>query len=93
MAFELNNSEDYDALPVIRIKDYPRIFTAKCEELIEEGVASDMESAKKIANDITVELELYYEKGTGLFAVESEAVESTEIYSPYTGEMGTQPQN
>jgi hypothetical protein len=33
------------------------------------------------------ELEIYYEKGTGLFAVESEAVESGTIYSPYTAEL------
>lgn len=90
MAFELNNSEDYDALPPIRIKDYPRIFNAKCEELIEEGRASDMESAKKLAGNMIIELELYYEKGAGLFAVESEAVESAKIYSPYTCEIGSQ---
>lgn len=34
------------------------------------------------------ELELYYEEGRGAFAVESEAVESGEIYSPYSGELG-----
>lgn len=34
-----------------------------------------------------IELEIYYEKGTGLFAVESEAVESGTIYSPYTAEV------
>jgi hypothetical protein len=38
-----------------------------------------------------IELEIYYEKGTGLFAVESETVESGTIYSPYTGELCEEP--
>ena len=36
---------------------------------------------------IEIELELYYEKEYGLFAVESGAVESGTIYSPYSAEL------
>ena len=32
-------------------------------------------------------MEIYYEKHYGLFAVESEAVESGTIYSPYSNEL------
>ena len=34
------------------------------------------------------ELEIYYEKGYGLFAVDSEAVNSGTIFSPYSGAEG-----
>lgn len=34
-----------------------------------------------------MELELYYEIGSGLMAVEPEAVEAGYIYSPYSGEL------
>ena len=32
-------------------------------------------------------MEIYYEKGCGLFAVECEAVESETIFSPYTSDV------
>ena len=35
-----------------------------------------------------IELEIYYEKGYGLFAVDSEAVNSGTVFSPYSGEEG-----
>lgn len=89
MAVKLNNSEEYEALGKIKLskEKFPKAFQAKVEELIEEGVCSTQEEAEKIVNDIEFELEIYYEKGTGLFAVESEAVESGTIYSPYTAEL------
>ena len=96
MAFKLNNANNYEPLGIenmvkggaIRLRNYPIVFKAKCEELVEEGLAKDMDEATKMAWDMEVELELYYEKGTGLFAVESGAVESGTIYSPYTAELG-----
>ena len=90
MAFKLNYNENYEPLKwgTILLRDYPIVFRTKCEELIEQGLATDMEEATKMAWDMEVELELYYEKGTGLFAVESGAVESGTIYSPYTAELG-----
>ena len=36
---------------------------------------------------IELECEIYYHKHSGLFAVESGAVESGYIYSPYSGEL------
>ena len=94
---KLNNSDNYEALGADMFKDMttikitrnnaPKVFQAKLEELLEEGVCSTEEEAEKLINDMEFELELYYEKGTGLFAVESEAVESGTIYSPYTAEL------
>lgn len=89
MAVKLNNSDSYESIGSIKLsKDkFPIAFQNKVEELIEEGVCSTIEEAEKIVNDIEFELEVYYEKGTGLFAVESDAVESGTIYSPYTAEL------
>ena len=66
---------------------FPKAFAAKVEELLEEGVCSTEEEAESVVEDMEFELEIYYEKGTGLFAVESDAVESGTIYSPYTAEL------
>ena len=89
MAVKLNDSDNYESIGSIKLsKDkFPIAFQNKVEELIEEGVCSTIEEAEKIVNDIEFELEVYYEKGTGLFAVESDAVESGTIYSPYTAEL------
>lgn len=89
MAVKLNNSDEYEALDVIKLtKDrFPKAFQAKVEELLEEGVCETQEEAESMIGDMGFELEVYYEKGTGLFAVESEAVESGTIYSPYTAEL------
>jgi hypothetical protein len=42
------------------------------------------EEAIKWIETTPFELELYYEKGYGLFAVEAEAVENTDVHSPYS---------
>ena len=89
MAVKLNNSDNYESIGSIKLsKDkFPIAFQNKVDELIEEGVCSTTEEAEKIVSEMEIELEIYYEKGTGLFAVDSEAVESGTIYSPYTAEL------
>ena len=86
---KLNNSDEYESIGVIKLtkEKFPKAFAAKVEELLEEKVCSTQEEAESIVKDMNFELEVYYEKGTGLFAVESEAVESGTIYSPYTAEL------
>lgn len=86
---KLNNSDEYESLGVIKLtkERFPKAFAAKVEELLEEKVCSTQEEAEAVVRDMEFELEIYYEKGTGLFAVESEAVESGTIYSPYTAEL------
>ena len=91
---KLNSAENYESIGTIKItKDrFPIAYENKVEELVSEGVAR--EEAEEIVDGMEVELELYYDKGTGFFAVESEAVEcSTDIFSPYTGELCEKPED
>lgn len=84
---KLNNSDNYEHLCNVRLtkEKYPIAWNAKVEELVEECGLS-REDAEKVVSDMEIELEVYYEKGAGLFAVESEAVTSGTIYSPYSRE-------
>lgn len=86
---KLNNSDEYESLGTIKLtkEKFPKAFAAKVEELLEEKVCSTQEEAEAVIHDMDFELEIYYEKGSGLFAVECEAVESGTIYSPYTAEL------
>lgn len=85
---KLNNSDDYEHLCNVKLtKDkYPIAFAEKVQELVEYCGMTEDEAEKAIA-DMEIELEIYYHKGCGLFAVESEAVEGGTIYSPYTAEL------
>lgn len=67
--------------------EHPIAFNAKVKELVEECGMTE-EKAKNVVRTTPFTLELYYHHNQGLFAVETEAVESfgNEIYSPYTGE-------
>lgn len=62
----------------------PLAYQRKLKELIEIAGITEDEAKKHLLQPI--HLELFYDYGLGLFGVESEAVESTAIYSPYTGE-------
>lgn len=84
---KLNPATKYEALPVRLSKEKtPIAFENKIQELLEQGAFKTREEAEYWLSESDIELELYYEKNSGLFAVESEAVENGEIYSPYTGE-------
>lgn len=90
MAMRKNNAENYEVVCSLKFdrlfaEKYPIAYQAKKEELMEDCGMSEEEAVDKM-KDMAVELEMYYEKGRGLFAVESEAVENTTIYSPYTKE-------
>lgn len=62
----------------------PLVYQRKLKELVEIAGMTEDEAEKHLLQPI--QLELFYDYGLGLFGVESEAVESTDIYSPYTGE-------
>lgn len=89
MAVKLNGGDTYESIGKITLtkEKFPIAFNAKVEELLEEGVETNRKDAERLVSQMEIELEIYYEKGTGLFAVESEAVESGTIYSPYTAEL------
>ena len=89
---QLNNSDNYEHLcNVVLTKDkFPIAYENKVKELIDECHVS-REEAENIVNNMEIELEVYYEVGYGLFAIESDAVESATIYSPYSGELCKEP--
>lgn len=63
---------------------HPVAYNAKIDELIESGMTR--EEAEGFISTTPFVMELYYAPNQGLFLVESEAIESTEIYNPYCGE-------
>lgn len=84
----LNSSDEYELLCKVTLtKDkYPIAFENKVLELIEE-CGMMREQAEESIEKMEIELEVYYENGYGLFAVDSEAVTSGTIYSPYSGKL------
>jgi len=61
---------------------FPRIWEAKKRELTRNGLSE--EEAEKDLLEMRIDMELIYEEDEGLFAVESEAIDCVDIYSPYT---------
>lgn len=61
---------------------YPLLWERKVKELTQQGLSES--DAERILGDWVVTLDLYYEIGSGLFAVETDAVESGSIHSPYS---------
>jgi hypothetical protein len=84
---KVNSPEQYESFMIILNENkYPIAHQKKLEELMEQGAFESVEAAKEWINTTPIELELYYEKNSGLFAVEAEAVESIShtLCSPYT---------
>lgn len=84
-----NTGENYESLVTLKLNRnfkarFPIAYQNKVDELIDEGLAENETEAAEIMKDMEVELELYYEKGRGFFAVETEAVECSPIFSPYS---------
>lgn len=86
-----NKAEDYEPFNVgLTQEKTPIAYRNKVECLKLSGM-SDKEACEIALGPI--ELELYYEVGHGLFAVEAEAVESGVIHSPYSGEELEEDEN
>ena len=86
---QANSGDCYESIDIkIRKDNYPILYQRKLEEMVEEGNYSTIEDAEKDNPIITIELELYYDKGWGLYGVEVDAIESgaESICSPYTAE-------
>lgn len=62
---------------------YPVAHAAKMHELTSQGMAE--EEARKLLAEQPIVLEILYEEGSGLFAVESDALETDTLISPYSG--------
>lgn len=78
------NAQEVESVDIrITRERFPIVFENKVQELIRDcGITR--EEAERAVDGSVIEVELYYEVGYGLFGVESEAVEATDIYSPYT---------
>lgn len=61
----------------------PAAFNNKVKELVEECGLSE-EEAKREVLSMTFVLEVIYEKNCGLFAVESDTLDCSRVWSPYT---------
>lgn len=84
---KVNSPEQYEGFMIIlKENKYPIAHQNKVDELMEQGAFNSVEEAKEWVNTTPIELELYYEKHSGLFAVEAEAIESASesLCSPYT---------
>ena len=82
-AVKINAPEEYESMRLTLQRDkFPKVYKAKREELIENGLSE--EQADEYLSRIGFEIEFYYSKGYGLFAVECDAVESGKVYDPYT---------
>ncbi len=64
---------------------YPAAYKAKMEELMEQHAFKSEDEARAWLRQNPIQLELIYEKHSGLFAVESEALASNTLKSPYSG--------
>ena len=88
VALKLNSAENYEAITIVLTKDrYPIAYNNKIEEWVEQKLYPTKEEAEKQNPKIELECEIYYHKHCGVFAVESGAVESSTVYSPYSGEI------
>jgi len=63
----------------------PEAYARKMYELINKSGMTEEEAEIHIAQAPIV-LELFYSIDQGLFGVESEALDSSEIFNPYSGE-------
>lgn len=80
------NADNYDSILVYLDENRtPLVFEEKIKELMEEGAFDNEDNARKWLRSTPIELELYYHKGSGLYGVESDAIEFGTIYDPYDG--------
>ena len=63
---------------------FPIAYKNKVDELMEQGAFDNREEAERWVQTTPICLEIIYEKHSGLFAVESEAIESNSCSSPYS---------
>lgn len=88
MAVKLNSAENYEPIEITISKETtPIAYNNKIQELVEQGAYLTKEDAEKEHPRFIIDCEIYYQKHSGLFAVEEGAVESGTIYSPYDGTL------
>lgn len=83
--FKVQEAQFAETISVLLTPErFPIAYQNKLDELMEQGAFDTKEEAEKWIKTSPIELEIFYEKHSGLFAIESEAVESGCCTSPYT---------
>lgn len=87
MAFKLNKPETVETIKAsLTPEEHPIAFENRVKDLLPAGYSR--KEAEKMARE-PMEMEIYFEVGTSLFAVDSGAIENGAfVYSPYTQEQG-----
>lgn len=79
-----NPPEKYEPIAVVvTLDEHPLAYNTMIKSLMNRGMTKAEATVQMIQ---PIELELYYDENSGLFAVEPGAVESASIFNPYTGE-------
>jgi hypothetical protein len=76
--------EEGDVIDIFLTKEPPIAYERKIHELMDRCGLTRDEAESQLLTPIPVEL--FYSMDQGLFTVESDAIDSCEIYNPYTGE-------
>lgn len=73
---KINPSDKIEVIEIRLSKEKtPIAFKSKVDELIEQGLNLSREEVEKYVSNMIFPIEIYYEKGQGLFGIESEALE------------------
>lgn len=87
MAIKINDPDHIEVIEVrLSREKTPITFKNKLEELMEEKAFDNEKEAIEWIENTPFVMEMYYEKGHGLFLVESDALDGVGIASPYTKE-------
>lgn len=70
---------------------HPVAFNTKLKELTENGMSES--EAFMFLKQVPFQMEVYYSKDQGLFLVESESLDSNDIFNPYDGRIVPNPEN
>lgn len=94
---KINTPDKAETIEILLTKDrFPAAHAAKMKELTDPqyGCGLTTEEAEKQIASAPIVLEVLYQTGYGLFALESEALESAAIgfMSPYNGETLEEPE-
>ena len=75
-------------IEVVKIKldpiEHPIAYKNRVESLLLSGMTKEQAEADALQPII---VEMYYDQNAGIFLVESEAIETGNIYNPYSGEL------
>ena len=87
MAIKINDPDNIEVIEVrLSREKTPITFKNKLEELMEEKAFDNEKEAIEWIEKTPFVMEMYYEKGHGLFLVESDALDYGGMVSPYTKE-------